>query len=249
MKKMLIGTAVLAAVVAVAAVLLVGNLERVIKGALEGVGSDLLGTKVAVAKVELDLKRGTGQISGFSIANPAGYSSGNAFQMDMIKLDLNLNSLHRQPLVINELRMKNPVVRVEAREDGGVNLKTLLDNIERNSARADEKAAEQQPETEEVPEGEPVRISFGRLAIIGVEVHASIPGQEPETVVLPDIVMTDLGKREGLTPAGIGKAVIGEIAGKSMGAVLKRKLTERVGEAVERLLEDLKEKLGPGESK
>jgi hypothetical protein len=208
----------------------------------------LLGTQVTVAAVELDLKAGAGQISGFSVANPAGYSPGNAFQMDIIRLDLKLSSLNRQPLVINELHIQNPVVRLEAREDGSSNLKTLLDNIEKNSAKADKKAAENQLELEHVPKGEPARISFEKLVITGVKVHASIPSQEPETVVIPDIVMKNVGGGTGLTPAGIGKVVIGEVITKSLEAVLKQKITEKVEEAVKDFLGDLKDKLIPEKS-
>jgi hypothetical protein len=248
MKKLLIGVAVLAVVVAVAAILLVGNLDKIITGALEGVGSELLGTKVTVAAVELDLISGAGRISGVSIANPSGYSSGNAFQMDTIGLRIDLSSLATQPLIINELNIQNPVVRVEAKEDGRSNLKALLDNIDKNSSKADKKAAEQQPESDNVPKGEPARISFGRLAVTGVRVHASLPGQETETIAVPDIVMENVGQEAGLTPAGIGKAIIGEIAKESLEAALKKRITEEVEEAAKGFLGDLKGKLMPEKS-
>ena len=248
MKKLFIGVAAFAVLVVVAAVLLIGNIDKIIKGALEGVGAELLGTKVSVAAVEFDLRDGAGQISGFSIANPAGYSSEDAFRMDIIRLELNLSSLDKQPLIINELRIQDPVVRLEAREDGSSNLKTLLDNIEKNSAKADKKAAEQQPESEDIPRGEPVHISFGKLAITGVKVHASIPSQEPEIVVIPDIVMQNVGEEEGLTPAEIGNVIIGEIITKSLEATLKKKMAEEVKKAAEGFLGDLKKKLLPEKS-
>lgn len=248
MKKLLIGVAAIAIVVVVAAVLLIGNIDRIIKGALEGTGSELLGTEVRVAAVDFDLKKGSGQISGLSIANPAGYSSENAFEMDMIRLELRLSSLREQPLVVRELKIKDPVVRLEAREDGSANLKTLLDNIEANSAKADKKAAERQPESDNIPRGEPVRISFKELAVTGVTVHASIPGQEPEAVVLPDIVMENIGQGKGLTPAEIGTVIVGEIITESLEETLKKKMTEKAKEAAEGFLDDLKKKIMPDKS-
>ena len=86
MKKILILLAGLIVIGMVALYLLVGNLDKIIKGAIEGAGSELLGVPVTVASVELDLKSGTGQISGITVANPAGYQAVNAFQMDMIRL-------------------------------------------------------------------------------------------------------------------------------------------------------------------
>jgi hypothetical protein len=249
MKKLLIGLVAFAVIGIVAIALLVGNIDKIIKGALEGVGSELLGTQVAVAAVELDLKDGVCQISGFSIANPAGYSSEKAFQMDEIRLELKLSSLDKQPLIVNELKVQNPEVRLEAKEDGSSNLQTLLDHIETNSDKADKKAAEQQPDSKNVPKGEPIHISFGKLAIIGVKVHASIPSQEPETVVIPDIVMHNVGQETGLTPAEIGKVIIGEIITKSLQATLKKKMTEKVKEATKGFLGDLEKRIIPGKGK
>ena len=51
----------------------------------------------------------------------------------------------------------------------------MLNNIEKNSAQADKKAAEQQPEIEGVKKGEPLRMSFKKLAITGVTVNAIVP--------------------------------------------------------------------------
>ena len=90
MKKILIVFAGLAVIAVIALYLLVGNLDKILKGAIEGVGSELLGVPVTVASVELDLKSGTGQISGITVANPAGFQAVNAFQMDMIRLGLDL---------------------------------------------------------------------------------------------------------------------------------------------------------------
>jgi hypothetical protein len=167
--------------------------------------------------------------------------------MDMISLGIDLGSLGAQPLVVNELVIQDPVVRVEGKEDGSFNLQVLLDNVEKNSDKADRKAAEQQPESETLPKGEPVRISFGMLAVSGVKVYASIPGQGPETVVLPDIVMRSVGGEEGLTPAQIGTAVIGKIAVRSLEEVLKKTMAEKIEEVSKDFLGDMKKRLMPEE--
>ena len=76
MKKILIVLAGLIVVGVIVIYLLVGNLDKILKGAIEGAGSELLGVPVTVASVELDLKSGAGQITGISVANPAGYPVG-----------------------------------------------------------------------------------------------------------------------------------------------------------------------------
>lgn len=249
MRKIFVGVAVLAVIAVIAGMLLIGNLDKIVKGAIEGIGSELLGTRVSVASVEIELKDGSGRISGFSVANPAGFSSKKAFQADLIGLGLDLGSLNKQPLVVKELSIQKPVVRLDVREDGSSNLKMLLDNIEKNSAGADKKAAGRRAESKNVPAGEPVRISFGKLAVTGVNVYASVPGRDPETVAIPDLVMRNVGGEEGLTPSEIGQVVIGEVINQSLQAVIKKKMTEKVEEAAKGFLGDLKKKILPKDRK
>ena len=71
MKKIIIGSVGVVVLVGVVIFVMIGNLDKIIKGALEGVGSELLGVQVTVSEVELDIKSGTGQITGFAIANPS----------------------------------------------------------------------------------------------------------------------------------------------------------------------------------
>jgi len=244
MKKILIGLAGLVIVAAIALYLLVGNLDKILKGAIEGAGTELLGVPVTVASVKLDLKSGMGQISGITIANPVGYKAANAFRMDTIRLGLDLSSLRKQPIVIRELNIQSPTVDLEVNEQGGSNMQTLLDNIKQNSAKTDEKAAEEQPSQEETDTKEPVKLSFTKLAITGVTVNGVVPGQEPTQVVLPDIVKENVGGTEGLTPAQVGGVIIGDIAAQSLQAVVEKKLSEKMEEAAQGLFNDLKKKLG-----
>ena len=51
MKKILIVFAGLAVIAVIALYLLVGNLDKILKGAIEGAGSELLGVPVTVASV------------------------------------------------------------------------------------------------------------------------------------------------------------------------------------------------------
>lgn len=244
MKKIVIGVAAVVVVLAVAVILLLGNVDKIVKGALESVGSELLGVPVQVAAVQIDLKGGSGQITGLTIANPAGYTARNAFQMDMIRLGINLGSLGKQPLVINELNIKNPVVELEANKDGSSNLQTLLDNINKNTAKADKKAAEKQPDSEATPKGEPMRISFGKLAITGVTVNAILPEQKPEKVSIPDIVEENVGGETGLTPGEVGNLIIGKIISGSLANTIQKSITKKVGETTKGFFDGLKDKVG-----
>lgn len=243
MKKLAIGLVGLLVVAAVAVYLLIGNLDKILKGAIESVGSELLGVTVTVAAVELDLKSGSGQISGFTVANPAGYQAPEAFRMDKIRLGIDIRSLGQQPFIINELVILNPEVEVEVKEDGSSNLQTLLKNMEQNSAKADEKAAEEHPPEEGAGQKEPVRMSFKKMEISGVKVHGLAPGQEPVQVILPDITRENVGGSEGLTPSQVGGIIIGDIIAQSLQKVIEKKLSEKIGEAATGLFQELKKKI------
>ena len=62
MKKILIAVTALVVLAGIGLFFLVGNLDKILKGAIEGVGSELLGVPVTVSSVELELKNGRGQI-------------------------------------------------------------------------------------------------------------------------------------------------------------------------------------------
>jgi len=157
-----------------------------------------------------------------------------------------LKSIGKQPIVINDLTIANPVVNLEVNEDGSSNLQKILDNMEKNSSKADEKAATEQPKAEGAQEGEPVRLSFTKLSITGVAVNVKKGGSDPqnETVVIPDIVLRDVGGKEGLTPSELGNLIFGEVISSSLTNALERKLTEKLEEAAGGLMDSLKKKLG-----
>jgi hypothetical protein len=249
MKKIIIALVVLLVLAGIGVFLLVGNLDKIMKGALEGVGTELLGVPVTVGAVDIELKSGSGQITGLTVANPPGYQDANGFKMDMIRLGINLGSLGKQPIVIDELSIKSPVVELEVKEDGSSNLQTLLNNIKQNSAKADQKAAEEQPQSEGVDEGEPIRMRFNKLAITGVTVNAVVPGQEPQQLLIPDTLLENVGGETGITPAELGGLILGNIITQSLEAALEKKLTEKVEEAAKGLFDNLKNKLVPEKGK
>lgn len=243
MKKVAIGVGVLVVVAVLGIVLFLGNLDKIIKGAIEGVGSELLGVPLTVTAVEIDARGGKGQISGLSIGNPPGYTSPQAFKMDMIRLGINYDSIGKQPLVINELNIQSPVVQLELKNDGSTNLQTLMSNMQQNSTKADQKATEQQPDSGSIEKGEPARIAIKQLVIAGVEVQVHALDQPVESVILPDIVLNDVGQQTGLTPAEIGQLILGEIINQSLAATIEKKMTEKIEESAKGLFDDLKKKL------
>ena len=102
-----VGVVVLAAIIAWQ---LFANLDNIVAGIIEDVGSDVLKTDVSVSGVSIDLRSGKAIIAGMTIANPQGYSKANLFELNNIAVELDLDSLNEDVLVINAIRIKNPQI-------------------------------------------------------------------------------------------------------------------------------------------
>lgn len=94
-------------------VLLVNNLDGMVRRAIEVSGTNALGTEVRVSSVDLDLAAGTATLSGFSIANPEGFSNEDMLRFDELYLALDLASLNTDVIRVNSIRTVNPFVRYE----------------------------------------------------------------------------------------------------------------------------------------
>ena len=133
-KGVLIVVGALVLVVAVILWQLAANLDSIVAGVIEDVGSDVLKTEVSVSGVSIDLKGGKAGIAGMTIANPEGYSRANIFEMEGIAVDLDLGSIGEDVLVIDAIEIQNPLTNFEGKSDGGSNMQTLLDNINSGSS-------------------------------------------------------------------------------------------------------------------
>ena len=113
MKKLLYIVLALLVLVVGGVILLVNNLDGLVRRVIETAGTDALGTDVRVSSVDLDLQRGTATLSGFSIANPEGFSNEDMVRFDELYLALDLASLNTDVIRINSIRTVNPYVLYE----------------------------------------------------------------------------------------------------------------------------------------
>jgi uncharacterized protein involved in outer membrane biogenesis len=234
MKKISIGVLALVVIVALAVTVLLGSLDKIVKNQIEVIGSELLGVKVTVSGVHIDLTSGSGEITGLKIANPAGYKAGQAFDMKLLRLAIKLDSLGKQPLVLSELTIDSPVVNVELLESGKNNLQQLIDNAEQNTGAADAAAAEEQ-------EGEPLLMAISKLNISGVTFSLDQPGEEeaPASGTLPTIAMTSVGGAAGSSPGQIGAVIFKKLSGEIIKQTLETKLRESFQEKTSGALKGL----------
>lgn len=210
---------------------LFANLDNLVEGVIEDVGSDVLKTKVSVAGVSIDLKGGKAVIARLIVANPDGYSRANLFEMKNIAVDLDLKSIGKDVLVINEIRIREPKINFEGDADGGSNILTLLENIDSDSSGEGGRA-----------EGEATKMIINNFELSGAQVKAISemkPG-EPTEIKLPTVKMTGIGKAQGGVTADV---VAEEISYELVGAIISAAAKAGIEKAIEKKKKGFLDKL------
>lgn len=113
MKKLILILSLLLIMVGVGAVYLFTNMDSIAKRAIETAGSNALGTAVRVQSVSLDLVGGSATLSGFTVANPSGFSNGDMMRFDELRVAIDIRSLNSDVIRINSITSVNPYVLFE----------------------------------------------------------------------------------------------------------------------------------------
>lgn len=234
MKKLIIIGASLAVVIGIIVVTLLGNLDGIVKSTIEKVGTKVLGVEVSVDGVTIGLTDGLGQISGLRIANPEGYKDAYAFEMNLVRLKINIGSLGKSPIVIDEIIVDKPIANVQVDNKGKSNLDAIKTNLASGGdkpKKVEDKEEVKEEGTEESSSGEAVAIAVGKLYINGVTFNLTRPkGEETETTsgTLPTVSMENIGGTTGVTPDYLANEILSTL----INAILKEALAGSIKESL-----------------
>lgn len=244
MKKIiLIGVIVILLAIGGVVYYLLTQLNAIVERQIEKIGTQITGTKVSVASVDIKLREGSGAINGLVIANPPGYESNYAFRMDKILLDIDPKSvLKRDPIVIDEVLIDSPVAVGEFTETAKLNIL----EIQRNARSGKKQPTEPSPKTEG-KEKKPIYLRIKKLAVKGVtfEYDAEALGGKKGSETLPAIYKNNIGGTSGATPQKIGEEIIIALTGKIAQAALEKqaeKYTDKVKEEADKGVKKLLDK-------
>lgn len=215
--------------------LVAANLDSIVAGVIEEVGSDTLKTKVSVSDVSISLKEGKAGIGGLTIANPDGYSSANLFAMEGIAVELDIQSMNQDVLVIKSIQIQNPQIVFEADSAGGSNMQTLLDNIESTPAG-----------DAEASDSKAMKMIVDQFEFSGGRVKATTPLKPGEIseLKLPAIKLSGIGRPEGgVTADVVMKQVTTELVNEVIEAALKAEIAKRVEKEKQGFMDKLSDKL------
>ena len=210
------------------------------KAGIEFAGEAAFKTEVRVESVTLSPLNGKSSIRGLSIANPAGYSEGPAIALGAIEATVNLGSLFDDTIEIELLRLAQPQINYETKITRD-NLRALLANLpsrDAGSASGDGSAVDSAK-----------RVLLRRVEILGPQLTVSAAVGSTQ-VILPDIILTDIGGEDGgASIAAAAEVVIRELL-SSIGAAnlpsldqVRQGVEDRAREEAEKIEDQITEKV------
>lgn len=200
-----------------------GNIDGLIKDALQDYGSAMTQAKVSVGAVSIAPADGKGTISDLTIGNPAGFRTAHALKVGRIDIDVDLTSVARDVIVIRRIAVVAPDVIYE-KGDAMTNFDAIQKNIAAYLGPARDKQA-----------GKKLIVEQFTMRNAKAEASAAFMGGKTVGVSLPDITLKDIGRAKGGVTAGeLGQEVAGAVKAKLAATVSFDRLMRSTGEVLDK---------------
>lgn len=219
-----------------------GSLNEFVKLQIETVGKQITEQEVGVKSVDIQLTKGAGSILGLSLTNPKEYTYPHAFTLGEVTLDINIESLTKEPIIIDAIVIKDPKAFVQFTSSGDSNIKDILDTIQNNIPSASDTQTEEKEAAGTKPEPK-LTVSKVILAGTALTVDLSALGNKEHSAVLQDIVLTNIGGENGLPASELGGVIIKEALSKIWAETKNTQKEELKKQATDKLKDKAKKKL------
>ncbi len=246
MWKFIIG-AVMALLVAVVIAVVVGlkNINELVKVAIEAVGSDVTGSRVTLQEVDISLMDGRGELRGLTLHNPKGFNSDYLFHLNSTVLKIDLESLTKKVIVIEEVTVDGPNVIAEQKDLLKTNLQTMWENIQHNEAGAGQNT---QGNAKEDSPHKNIRLMVRQFTFSNAQLDLVTQEWGSRSLNMDTVTADNLGNaKEGLTPEALVKALLKPMikaARKQAERAIKEKLKDKAEDKAKKKLEEkLEDKL------
>jgi hypothetical protein len=218
-KKILIGVGVLVLIIVIGVMVLMGNLNGIVKGIIEKVGTSVTGVPVMVGAVDIKISEGSAAIRQLSVANPEGFSAKSMLDFGELAVKLDVKGK-----TINHVKIASPHILFEQKGKTS-NFQTLQDNMSKDAEDKPKEPAEEAPPAE----GEPAILQIDLIEIIDAQVAVvSDLFEGTKNLTIPLI------KFENLKGTGeeIGKQVISQLTAQIIEEVANQVIQKQVEKAV-----------------
>lgn len=236
MKKLLIGIGILLAILVAGLFYVWTNLDNIVKTAIVNYGSEATKTAVRVDGVKINLQAGTAAITGLSVANPVGFTDPYIFKLGMISTKIDTTSLSKNPLVIDEIDISAPAVFYEINKAGVANVDVIKKNLGVGSGGSESSSSG----------GNQLKMIIRRIVVDGSSAKVRIAALNKEqSVTLPKIVMTDVGKKSnGATAAEVAQQLADRMLANVQGSVAKIGVNQYLGKSAESIKQQMQKSMG-----
>jgi hypothetical protein len=201
------------------------SLDRIVERRIEALGTAIAGTDLTVAGVDLSLRAGSGRIRGLRLANPAGFSSGAALEIDEIDFRLEPASIADRPILLDDVSIGPPRVHFEVDAKGHSNFHRIDEHARGVEGTGAEIGA--------------MPLAVARLSIAPGSVRISAPAFLPGSIDVPleGLVLSDLGSQDAPMTAGevadrVEQVLVHRVAVSVATTELDRLVRRRLGGAV-----------------
>lgn len=213
--RALVAAGVVVALVAVAAVVVLGQLGRLIEEGVEEHGPPLTGTEVSLGGASVSIFDGSGALTDLRIGNPEGYSDDRAFDLGRIAIVIDPKSVASDVVHIRSLVVDGPKLLAEFDPSGKNNLKTILNHVKAAAGGGGAKKGS--------AGGGGKRMIIDEFRFENAEARALAPSLKlDKTLKLPPVVLRNLGaKQGGAGAADIANQILRPIVDATVAAATK----------------------------
>ena len=183
------------------------SLDSVVASAIRSYGPEITGVKVKLDAVKIQPADGAAALRGLELRNPPGFQTERALAVGEVSMKLDIASLTKDVIVIKEVSVLEPEVTFEY-ASGGSNLDVIQRHVE--TYIAEKTGGKEQAK----PAGKEKKLVIEHLYIKGGHARVSAAALQGKavTVPLPDIHLTDIGKKtNGATPAEVARQVVSAV--------------------------------------
>ncbi|MEE3241343.1 MAG: hypothetical protein VX231_10295 [Pseudomonadota bacterium] len=166
--------------------LLINNIDGLIKSTINDRGESLFGVPIAVADVDVNLISGQVTLTDFSVKNPVGFSAVNAISVASLSIDVAPLSFSDFIVIIDSIEINGAHVNAE-QKGKRLNLDVLRRKLSGEQSVADSSA--DIDSTKSLPD---VAIAKFELSSALISVQSTQLGQT--TLHVPSIIVNDIGQ-------------------------------------------------------
>jgi len=210
MKKwVLISAGAVIVIIGILLVIGISKIGPIIKSAVNTYGPGITKTDLRLDDVDVSFFSGEVNLKGFLLGNPKGFTSPDVMKVRSIYVSVDEKSLMKNPIVIDKIEIDRPEITYE-KASGTDNFMAIMENVKKSVGMGE--ASKEAPASKEKPkEGEKGRnLVIKDFVLKGGKVNlvAAFLGGKSVGAALPDIHLTNIGGKEGVSPAKFSEAVL-----------------------------------------